>query len=146
MKLKVKIEQQSFEVEVGDLQARPVIAVVDGERFEVWPEEEQVAGISPAPSAPTAPAPAPTPVAAPAAPKPVVAAGGKSVAAPIPGTILAITVKPGDKVNPGQELITLEAMKMKSAIRASRPATIAQILVKVGDRVSQGQALVEFTD
>lgn len=144
MKLKVKIEQQSFEVEVGDLQARPVIAVVDGERFEVWPEEEQVAAVSTAPTAPAAPAPAP--VAAPAAPKPVVAAGGKSVAAPIPGTILAVLVKPGDAIKSGQELLTLEAMKMKSAIRANRPGTIAQILVKVGDRVSQGQALVEFTD
>lgn len=144
MKLKVKIEQKTFDVEVGDLSARPVIAVVDGEKFEVWPEEEQPVVTSVV--AASTQAAASTPVVIPSTPKPVAVAGGKAVAAPIPGTILGVLVKPGDAVNPGQELLTLEAMKMKSAIRASRAGTIAQILVQVGDRVSQGQALLEFTE
>ena len=42
MKLIVKVENQSFEVEVGDIHARPIIATIDGEAFEVWPEDVQL--------------------------------------------------------------------------------------------------------
>jgi hypothetical protein len=42
MKIHVKIEDTTYEVTVGDLQARPVIASVDGEDFEVWPEEMSI--------------------------------------------------------------------------------------------------------
>ena len=73
-------------------------------------------------------------------------ASGKSVLAPIPGVIIAISVKPGDSVTRGQELCVLEAMKMKNAIRASRDGKIAAILVNVGDHVKNSQVLIEFTD
>ena len=42
MKLIVKVENQSFEVEVGDIHARPIIATIDNEPFEVWPEDVQL--------------------------------------------------------------------------------------------------------
>ena len=42
MKLIVKVENQSFEVEVGDIHDRPIIATIDGEPFEVWPEDVQL--------------------------------------------------------------------------------------------------------
>jgi hypothetical protein len=38
MKVIVRIDSQQYEVEIADLYARPVIATVDGQRFEVWPE------------------------------------------------------------------------------------------------------------
>lgn len=146
MKLLVKIDDQSYEVEVGDLNVRPVLATIDGEVFEIWPEDGQ--------SAPTA---AVVPVAMPAAVKPAPAPASnapatasvdrnKSVIAPIPGTIVSIAVKEGNSVNPAQELFALEAMKMKNIIRATRAAKIARVLIKVGDRVTQGQALVEYAD
>jgi len=145
MKLRVKIEEQTFEVEIADPQARPVVAVIDGEKFEVWPETVEAApAAAPAPvqaTAPAAPA-APARPAAAAAP----AAGGLSVAAPIPGVIVAVAVKPGDKVKNGQELLTLEAMKMKNAIRAQREGTIGTIHVAVGDQVRHGQALLDYAD
>jgi glutaconyl-CoA/methylmalonyl-CoA decarboxylase subunit gamma len=147
MKLLVKIDDQNYEVEVGDLNARPVLATIDGEVFEIWPEEGQPAPVSAAvvPAArPAAVQAAPAPAAAPAATANV--DRNKSVIAPIPGTIVAVTVKVGDSVNPGQELCSLEAMKMKNLIRATRAATIARVLIKVGDRVTQGQALVEYAD
>lgn len=150
MKLRVKIDNQTFEVEIADLQARPVIAVVDGETFEVWPEA--LLGTSqPAPVA-AAPAPVAAPIAAPvvAAPAPAAApaaaSSGKAVTAPIPGVIVAVAVKPGDKVKNGQELCTLEAMKMKNAIRAQREGTIGTIHIAVGDQVRHGQALLEYSD
>lgn len=145
MKIRVKIADQTFDVEVGDLQARPVKAVIDGETFEVWPEETQAAVVAAAVAAPAAtPAPAPAPAAA--APRPAAASSAKSVVAPIPGTVLSIIVKEGDEVSFGQELVILEAMKMKSAIRANRAGKITKIHVSAGDRVGQNQAIMEYGD
>ena len=39
MKLKVKVQDQYYEVDILDLNTRPVIAIVDGVEFEVWPQE-----------------------------------------------------------------------------------------------------------
>jgi biotin carboxyl carrier protein len=142
MKMQLKIENETFEVEVGDLNARPILATVNGETFEVTPEMAKEV----APSL-TATQPVSAPVAVtpkPAAPAP--AAGGKSVLAPIPGVIDSIKVREGDSVNSGQELIILEAMKMKNAIRATRPGKIARIFVSVGDQVPHNHVLLEFAD
>ncbi len=124
-----------------------MIAMVDGETFEVWPEEDQAA-VAPAARLPSRPPASGCARGRPGAPP----GSGAPVAAPrlsshpIPGTIVAINVKEGDTVTAGQELISLEAMKMKNSIRATRAGTIARILVKPGDRVSQGQALVEYAE
>ena len=39
MKIQVVIDNQTYQVDVEDIHARPVIAVVEGERFEVWPDD-----------------------------------------------------------------------------------------------------------
>ena len=88
----------------------------------------------------------PEPVAASAAVAPQIQNGGKDVNAPLPGVIIAIQVKAGDAVSTGQELCTLEAMKMKNAIRANREGTIAAIEVTVGDQVNHGQILMSFRE
>ncbi len=152
MKIRVQINDQTYEVEVGDLQARPIKAVVDGETFEVWPAESAISAAVPAPVVrPAAPAAAPAPAPAPApAARPAAAAGNgnaaRQVVAPIPGTILSVSVKEGQEVAFGQELATLEAMKMKSAIRANRAGKIGVIHVSAGDRVGQNQPLMDWAD
>jgi biotin carboxyl carrier protein len=148
MKLRVKIDDRSFEVEVGDLSARPILATLEGETFEVWPEEPAAAETPTAPAGrPQVAAPVATAVkAAPASPAGETVDRSKVLTAPIPGTIVSIAVKEGEQVKPGQELCSLEAMKMKNAIRANRLGTIARIMVHPGDRVSQGQPLVEYAD
>lgn len=146
MKLRVTIDAQSFDVEVGSLDARPIPVAVDGETFMVWPEENEQA----AQSAEQPPAAIPVAVMAPVrvpAPSNAAAAGGmKTVMAPIPGVIISVSVKAGDKVTFGQELCVLEAMKMKNIIRANRAGTVAAVCVAAGDQVRHGQALVEYTD
>ena len=154
MKIRVKINDQTYEVEVGDLQARPIKAVVDGETFEVWPAESALPAAPVAPpvsvAAPVVHAAVPAPAPAPA-PRPAAAAAsggntGKQVVAPIPGTILSVSVKEGQEVAFGQELATLEAMKMKSAIRSNRAGKIGAIHVAAGDKVGQNQALMDWAD
>jgi len=153
MKYTIKIEDQTYTVEIEDLRARPVIAIVDGERYEVNPENGGPVVRAPAGAvAAAAPVAAPRPAqSAPApakiTPAPVPSAlAGTVVKAPIPGVIVAILVKPGDAVKAGQELITLEAMKMKNAIRSTREGVIAEIHVSVGQTVNHSAPLVSFTE
>lgn len=74
--------------------------------------------------------------------KPTAAATGKPVVAPLPGTINEIKVKVGDKVNAGDTVVILEAMKMQNNIDAETSGTITSINVNKGDAVMEGDTLV----
>jgi biotin carboxyl carrier protein len=146
MKMKIKIENETYEVEIDDLESRPILATVNGETFEVFPEETQVVKSVVSTPAPVKSA-APTPVrATPKPAAPAVSAGSKSVVAPIPGVIDSIKVREGVEVKNGQELLILEAMKMKNAIRATRDGKIERIYVSVGDQVPHNHVLLDFAD
>jgi biotin carboxyl carrier protein len=144
MKMRITIDEHSFEVEVGDLGGRPILVTVDGESFEVWPEENGKVKDAAEPVIRTAPAAAQTSAAV--GPVNGTAAKGKGVLAPIPGVILTVTAKEGDSVVFGQELCVLEAMKMKNIIRANRAGKIARICVQAGEQVKHSQMLMEFSD
>ena len=82
---------------------------------------------------------APAPAAKPAAP----AANAKfSVAAPMPGNILAVNVKVGDKVAKGAVLCILEAMKMENEVMAPEAGTVTSVTVSKGSSVQAGDVLV----
>ncbi len=74
--------------------------------------------------------------------KSAAAAAGKPVVAPLPGTINEIKVKVGDKVNAGDTVVILEAMKMQNNIEAETSGTITGINVNKGDAVMEGDTLV----
>ena len=100
-----------------------------------------VAAEAPALAPKPAPAPAPAPKAA--APAPA-AAGANCVTAPLPGTVTKITVKVGDAVKAGDQVLLMEAMKMENSITAESNGTVKAILVEAGAQVQSGQALVEL--
>ncbi|MHB0923767.1 MAG: biotin/lipoyl-containing protein [Bellilinea sp.] len=148
MKLTVKINDVTYDVEVGDLDSRPILATIDGETFEILPEEITAPAptIAASPAAPP-PAPAARPVAAaPAAAAVVSTTGGSVIVAPLPGTVDSILVKEGVSVTQGQEVLKLEAMKMKNSIRSPRAGKVVAIHVHPGDQVRHGQALIEIGD
>ena len=58
------------------------------------------------------------------------------------GAVVAVLVDKGDKVDAGDSLMVIEAMKMEHAIVAQAQATVAEILFAVGDQVDEGDALV----
>lgn len=141
MIIRVKVDGQIYEVEVEDISARPIIARVGDETFEITPEEAGAAAHTPSVTAPEAPAPTANTSGNGAGDNAV-----RTVNAPIPGVIISISVQPGDKVSHGQELCMLEAMKMKNSIRATRAGTVEKIHIVVGAQVRQGQPLVTYTD
>lgn len=124
---------------------------VDGKVYEVSVEieGEAAAPVAPAPvapvaSAPIAPAPvAPAPVAAPApaAAPAAVPAGASGVPSPLAGKVVSIDTKVGATVKDGDQILTIEAMKMNTYIYANKAGTVSAINVNVGDGVEEGQVL-----
>ncbi len=76
--------------------------------------------------------------------KPYTAPDNRKLLAFVPGTILDIQFKEGDKVKEGEVIMYLEAMKMKNIIKAPFDAAIKKIYVKEGDIVPKNQLLVEL--
>lgn len=68
----------------------------------------------------------------------------KNIASPMPGKIVKIPVKAGDKVVAGQTLIVVEAMKMQSEFKAQSERTVLEILVKEGDTVNAHQLMMKL--
>ena len=139
--------------EMGD-NLRTFNVLVDGEYFEVAVEDaggapavSSVTQFGPRPPAPTAPPPKPAAAAGPkpAAPKasaaPVDDAGGTPLVAPMPGMIVGIDKKEGDRVNEGETILILEAMKMENSLPAPISGTIKKINLGVGDHVAKNDIL-----
>jgi glutaconyl-CoA/methylmalonyl-CoA decarboxylase subunit gamma len=136
-----------YEVEIDDPFASPTEVVVNGERFLVADEDQRIqeapaqaavsAPVTSEPEAIEAPAPPVRPAAA-AAP----VAGSATVAAPMPGKVLAINVAVGDAVQAGDSVCTIEAMKMEMAVRATTVGTVREIRVSPGQAVRNAEVLV----
>ena len=154
----VKLEDRWYTVEVGDLTERPVRAVVDGYVVEVNvsdPVEDTVAPKQPErrPARVSAPRPAPSPASTPPPPASARPPGAvvdsppdpqKVFSAPMPGTILSVSVSPGDQIVTGDTICVLEAMKMQQVLRADWSGVIKSVLVTVGEQVMNGAPIVEL--
>jgi glutaconyl-CoA/methylmalonyl-CoA decarboxylase subunit gamma len=67
-----------------------------------------------------------------------------AIKAPLPGTIISVLIKPGDKVVMGQKLLTMEAMKMENNVLSEKDGIIRIVNVKPGQAVAQNDVLVEI--
>ena len=117
----------SIAVNQGDqIQADDLILTIGGVAVQ------QAAPVQAAPAPQEAPAPAAAPVQETVS-TPV--SGGQTVAAPMPGLILRLNVKKGDRVKTNDEIVIMEAMKMENPIYAPCDGVIADILVSQGDQL-----------
>jgi oxaloacetate decarboxylase alpha subunit len=78
----------------------------------------------------------------PATPKPAARPSGEAVKAVLAGNIFKVHVAPGDRVEEGQPLLVVEAMKMETAVSAPKAGTISDVFVREGDVVAVGDPLV----
>jgi biotin carboxyl carrier protein len=67
---------------------------------------------------------------------------GGSINSPLPGVILDVFVKPGDKITVGQKVILLEAMKMENNIESDKEGVVAEVKANKGDSVMEGDVLI----
>ena len=70
------------------------------------------------------------------------AEGPQRVTSPMPGKIVKVLVKPGDKVDARQGLVVVEAMKMENELRARAVGTVTEVRVTEGSSVEAGAILV----
>lgn len=63
----------------------------------------------------------------------------------IPGTVVEVLVSPGDNVREGDDLVILEAMKMKNRLKSHMEGRVVSVNVTPGDRVAKGVVLVEIS-
>lgn len=68
--------------------------------------------------------------------------GGDQIRAPMPGRIVSVSVAVGDKVESGQGVVVIEAMKMENELRAHASGTVKEIRVDEGDTVDKNAVLV----
>ena len=87
---------------------------------------------------------APPPPSAPPPPRPTADQASGALTAPMPGKILSIEVRQGERVSRGQVVVILEAMKMKNAIKSPRDGIITQIAVQPEQGVAFGDLLLQF--
>jgi len=132
-KVWVTIDGERFQVEVEDLNQRPLIAHVEGSRFEIEVDQddyspETVDGL---PQNETAVHSIPAGTAC-------------DVTAPMPGDIAIIHAKAGQVVKQGDPLCVLDAMKMKNTIHAPQGGTIHEVCVSEGQSVEFGVILFRF--
>jgi pyruvate carboxylase subunit B len=66
----------------------------------------------------------------------------QEIKAAMPGLVVKVEVKEGDRVRSGSGLIVVEAMKMENELRAPRQGVVKQVFVKKGMTVDQGQTLL----
>jgi biotin carboxyl carrier protein len=148
MKYKITVNDKTYEVEIEDINARPVVARVDGTRFEVIPESgshtevkkdaDEIQNRAEKKSSTTnRPAGASTL-------NPIL--NSSTLTAPLPGTVTEVFFKAGDQVEAGQVVLIIEAMKMKNSIRSTHGGAIKEVLVGAGQSVMHKQALVKFAD
>jgi glutaconyl-CoA/methylmalonyl-CoA decarboxylase subunit gamma len=143
----VKIGERVFEVDIENSSARPIVAMVEGERFEVWPENTSGSaggvgassqiGIGPVESIriqKNQPAQTSSNLT------------GKTMTSPLPGTVIEVFVKAGEHVEAGHVALIIEAMKMKNSIRTTRAGNISAVLVNPGETVTHKQPLIEFNE
>ncbi len=76
-------------------------------------------------------------------PKPAAVITGNPVTAPLPGRVLEVLVKVGDKVTEGQEVVILEAMKMENSITTDYAGEVKAIFVEPGDTVPTDGPMID---
>ena len=135
---RVKANDREYTVTVTDEPSGGASVTVEGQTFQVERvAAEGVARPRPAPNAAAPVMPAATPPQPSAAP-----AGAGSIVSPIPGKIIAVLARVGDRVEVQQVVLKIEAMKMENEIVAPVAGTVREVHVSEGTETNEGQLLM----
>ncbi len=127
MKLKITIDQKTYEVDVEA--AEPETAAAPPRGYPVEPAQVHLPAAAP-------------PIAAPPGEAPV--DEGKVCRSPVSGIVVRVVAQAGQSLQAGDILLVLEAMKMETNITAPFAGKVKDIKVKQGDSLQSGQVAVEF--
>jgi biotin carboxyl carrier protein len=132
-KYRVKSRDVEYTVTVVDKATGGGTVTVDDREFQVEFTGNELKSV---------PSPLPAVAASSAMDTPIASSEDGSIVAPIPGTIISILVKVGDRVSTDQVVLKLEAMKMENEIASLVSGTVKEISVSEGSDASYGQLLM----
>ena len=122
------------------MEMKKYIIKLNGKTYEVEMGEVSGSSVYVAPAASTA-----APASAPAQSAPTASAtGGDAIVSPMPGNIIDIRVKAGDRVKKNQVILVLEAMKMENEIVAPADGTVLSVTASKGAMVNANEELVRI--
>jgi biotin carboxyl carrier protein len=142
--LRIKVGEHWYTVEVGDLSRSPVEVTVEGETFQVEIEGMQPPATRPPQRGRPQTRGSTTPPPQPASPSSTVPPSDKILRSPMPGRVMSIMVRPGDRVSAGDEVCVVEAMKMEQSIRSPRDGVVRAVYVQPLDSVNPDDPLIEL--
>ena len=141
-KFRLKIQDEWYDIEIGDLTNSNVEVTVNGESFSIeigTAEQDQIP--SPRRERSVREARQLTPL---NEAESHTQGNENILRSPMPGRVMSITVRPGDSVSEGDEVCVVEAMKMEQSIRAPRNGIVKEIHVQPMDSVNANDPLVEL--
>ncbi len=144
----LEINQKNFDVTISGIAGNTARVLVNGQPYKVLignppNTTEHLIAAFPAVTPETTSTPAPVRPLKPETPDPPAGQGpGEPILAPIPGLILEVKVKVGDKVTAGQTVSILEAMKMENSLTTHVSGTVKEIRVEKGSEVSTGDVIL----
>jgi biotin carboxyl carrier protein len=142
-----EIDADRFQVTVGDQHYEVSLAGdEDLPEATISPGLQPTAGSAAASRPAAARAPAAPPVRAAAAVRSSARGGGAALNAPMPGVIIELFVKAGDRVERGQQVAVLDAMKMHNVIGAPRTGVVTEVCVAAGQAVGHGDAILRLAE
>jgi len=138
-----KLNKKDYNVEIVDIDESVARVNVNGIAYEVALKQPITSTktptlVRPEPIPSTDSTPATARTASPSSPK-----GPGAIKSPLPGKILDVSVKQGDKVSIGQTIICIEAMKMENNIRSDIDGVVTKVHVQKNDTVLEGDLLIE---
>ncbi len=124
--IRVKINSKWFRVNIDSIETDPVIAYIDGEKFEVSLDNIELNKNDKNTSSDSV-------------------TEKQEFFSPLPGVIVSILVSEGDEVRSGTELCVIETMKIQQTLRSSNQGKIMKIYIKESDHIKTGDKLFEST-
>ncbi len=135
------INGNAYEVEVLGFEENIAKVEVNGTQYNV--EVQKELKMTKTPTLVRAESPKPTPKES-KIPRTNTQTTNIAIKAPLPGTVISVLVKSGDKVALGQKLLTMEAMKMENNVLSEKDGVVKVVHVKPGQAVAQSEVLVEI--
>jgi len=140
-KFRFTIHGNNYDVEVHGVEENTAKVEVNGTLYDVEINRELKS--SKTPTLVRAEPPKPSPKES-RIPKAASSTSNVAVKAPLPGTIISVLIREGDKVALGQKILTMEAMKMENNVLSEKDGVVTRVLVKPGDTVLQNDVLIEI--